>query len=176
VKLGTNCLVGPLGTIYGRTGEQRRGQMGESMRRVLASAVLLILVGCGGSTAKVATTTVGTSSSPPSPVGSTPPSVTTAQASATTNPTPAGADENPLDGAALCAFLEQDLPKLKSAGSAAGALSFFAGDFGVWLDDHPTQKPRTASDLDSASEGACPALRSQVVAALGGDSFQQVLG
>ena len=58
----------------------------------------------------------------------------------------------------------------------AGALAQFAGDFGVWIDEHPAQKPRTASDLDALSKGACPELRSQVVKALGADSFHQALG
>jgi len=146
------------------------------MKRVLASAVVLIVAGCGGSAGKVAVTTVATVSSPVSAAGSTPVSVTTAGTSPITNPATAATSGNPLDGAAFCAFLEQDLPALKSAGSAPGALAQFAGDFGVWLDGHPAQKPRTASDLDSASDATCPAVRSQVVDALGADSFIQALG
>lgn len=163
--------------VYGRTGDHPGVQMGEAaMNRVLTSAVLLILVGCGGSTGKVAVTAVATTSSPVSPVGSTPPPVTVASTSTTNTAITAATSGNPLDGAALCAFLEQDLPALKSAGSAVGALAQFAGDFGVWLDTHAAQKPRTASDLDSASAGTCPAVRSQVVAALGADSFVKALG
>jgi len=156
-------------------GDQRGVQMGEAdMKRVWASAVGVVIAGCGSSAGKVAVTTVAPVSSTVPAAGSTPVSVVAAGTSPITSP--ATASGNPLDGAALCAFLEQDLPALKSAGSAPGALAQFAGDFGVWLDGHPAQKPRTASDLDSASEATCPAVRSQVVAALGADSFIHALG
>ena len=149
------------------------------MKRVLVTAILLIIAGCGGSDSKVAVTTVTaatTVSSPVSAAGSTPVPVTPAGTSPITTPVAAATADNPLDGAAFCAFLEQDLPALQSAGSAPGALAQFAGDFGAWLDTHAAQKPRTAADLDSASEPTCPAVRSQVVTALGTDSFIKALG
>ncbi|MEO7369366.1 MAG: hypothetical protein ABIZ69_00795 [Ilumatobacteraceae bacterium] len=136
---------------------------------------MLVLVGCGSDAGKTATTGAITSS-PASSAGSVPSSVTAGDTTPTTKPAAVDASGNPLDGAAFCAFLQQDLPALKSAGSAAGALAQFAGDFGVWLDGHQSQKPRTADDLDAASEPVCPDVRSQAVAALGTDSFVAALG
>ncbi|MGZ4725605.1 MAG: hypothetical protein ACXV8L_15475 [Ilumatobacteraceae bacterium] len=140
------------------------------MKRWLASATVLVVAGCGGGAGKAAVTSVATVPSP------TQPSATTAGASPITSSATAATSGNPLVGAAFCAFLEQDLPVLKSAGSAAGAIAQFAGDFGVWIDAHPAQKPRTASDLDSASDATCPAVRSQAVNALGAASFDEALG
>ena len=144
------------------------------MRRVLASAALLIIVGCGSDA--VSTTPVATTPATVSPSQTTPPAVVSADTPVATSPSPTAADANPLDGAAFCAFLEQDLPALQAAGSAAGALAQFAGDFGAWLDEHPDQKPRTAADLDAASSPTCPDIQTKAVAAMGATSFSDALG
>ena len=147
---------------------------GESMRRVLASAALLIIVGCGSDA--VSTTPVATTPATVSPAGTTAVSVVSADTPVATNPSATAADVNPLDGAAFCAFLEQDMPALRAAGSAAGAMAQFAGDFAAWLDEHPDQKPRTAVDLDAASSPTCPDVQAQAVAAMGAASFSDALG
>ncbi|MEO8267977.1 MAG: hypothetical protein ABI706_20935 [Ilumatobacteraceae bacterium] len=143
------------------------------MRRMLASAALLMMVGCGSD--KVSTLAVGTTRATVSPAETTPPSVVSATTPVATNPSPTSAEVNPLDGAAFCAFLEQDVPALQAAGSAAGALAQFAGDFGAWLDEHPDQKPRTAADLDAASSPTCPDVQAQAVSAMGAASFNDAL-
>ncbi len=137
------------------------------MRRVGAAALVLGLAGCGGAGSS---TTVATAHVPSAGAAS-------GVASTTASPAPALTGGNPVDPAALCAFLQGDLAAVQGAGtagggSAPGALAQLTGDLSVWVEQHAAQKPRTADDLDAAASSGCPQVRTQMVAALGKASFK----
>lgn len=144
------------------------------MKRVACCAVLLLpllLTACGGSSddGDLSTKPLGTSSAAKTPAEETP------AAKRTTAEAPA-AEGNPVDGEAFCAFLKQTAPQLKAAGSAPGAKASFAIELANWIGEHPEQKPRTADDLDAASQESCPDTRTEVVATMGATSFADTLG
>jgi membrane-bound lytic murein transglycosylase B len=133
--------------------------------KVVALVVpLLVLCACGGSAAKTVATSAAATKAP-----STQPDQSATSA-------PAAAAGNPVNGADFCAFLTTMQPRMAKDGSAAGALADLAIEFASWLDTHPTQKPRTAADLDEASQSSCPAVRTAVLRVLGKDSFASALG
>ncbi|WNI14555.1 hypothetical protein [Actinacidiphila sp. ITFR-21] len=110
----------------------------------------------------------------PSPSG-TSAAGTTSAPGATATGVPAD-DADPVDGASFCAFLTEEAPKLKAAGSTAGAEAELAIDLAGWIEEHPERKPRTGADLDAASEPTCPKVRASVVASVGAGSFQESPG
>jgi hypothetical protein len=128
------------------------------MKHVAPIAVLLLaLTACGGG----ATSDTNGSSPAGSPA---------------TSATEAGsADGNPVDGPEFCAFLTREAPRLKAVGSAVGAKAAFAIELATWIGEHPAQKPRTATDLDDASQQSCPDTRKAVVASLGATDFDDAL-
>lgn len=159
------------------------------MRRVVIGVLALLIAGCGGggdgsasggpsagSTTSTPSISAGSIPPPPSTGAGTMPAVpsTTAGSAAPGGASTAGS--GPVDARAFCAFLKEDASKLASAGSAPGALAQLAGDLAGWIKEHPEQKPRTAADLDAASQANCPELRAQVVAFLGGTSFADTIG
>jgi hypothetical protein len=131
------------------------------MKRVACCALLLVLTACGSDASP---DTAGSSTKPSSQVSSSAP---TSQ--------DAGAEGNPVDGATFCEFLARVEPKLKAVGSPVGAEAALAVELATWVGDHPAQKPRTASDLDDASQGTCPKSRTNVLASLGAASFSDAL-
>ena len=80
------------------------------------------------------------------------------------------------DAGALCAFLAAEAPELASAGSAAGALARFAGDFASWVGQDPSRLLTDPRRLDVLSIATCPQARAAVLESLGADSFAGVLG
>lgn len=94
----------------------------------------------------------------------------------TTSDAPAADKGNPVDGTAFCAFLATMAPRLAADGSAPGAEADFAIELANWIGEHPAQKPRTAKDLDDASQQTCPKSRTTVVTAMGASSFDEALG
>ncbi|MGA5699781.1 hypothetical protein [Peterkaempfera bronchialis] len=131
-------------------------------------ALLLLLTACGGDKGSGA---AGASAAAASPSAAAP---ATESAPAAESAPPV--DANPVDGKAFCAFLTEEEPKLKSIGSPVGAQAALTVDLAGWVEKHPEQKPRTASDLDDASQQSCPELRSSIVAAAGYSSFQKTFG
>lgn len=129
------------------------------MRRIVFGFLCATLVSCGGGS----------------------PSPRTVSASAEPTPSAAASSSagsgggNPVRGADFCTFLSRESPRLKAAGSTAGALADLAIEFASWLDTHQAEKPRTAADLDEASSGSCPATRGAVLASLGKNSFAAAL-
>jgi hypothetical protein len=146
------------------------------MKRRASIALLLLLTVCGcGSNGSGSD--AGHSSAPGTTTAATGGASSGAATTDSKAPeTKASDDKNPLDGAQFCAFLTQEEPKLKSAGSQPGAEAEFAIDLASWIDEHPDQKPRTAADLDSASQQSCPKVRTAAVADLGASSFEDSLG
>jgi hypothetical protein len=141
----------------------RRDRM--NLKVVALLAPLLVLCACGGSAAKsIATSTAVTKAATTQPGQS-----VTASASA-------AAAGNPVNGADFCAFLTTMQPRMTADGSAVGALADLAIEFASWLDTHAAQKPRTAADLDEASQSSCPAIRTAVLNVLEKDSFASALG
>jgi hypothetical protein len=132
------------------------------MKRVACCALLLVLSACGSDASP---DTAGSSTQPSSQVSS---SDATTQAAA--------AEGNPVDGAAFCEFLARMEPRLKAVGTPVGAEADLTIELATWIGDHSAQKPRTASDLDDASQGTCPKTRTNVLASLGADSFSDALG
>jgi hypothetical protein len=128
--------------------------------------VTILLSACGSSS----------SGSTPQAAGATTPVSSLATSSDPASPdasTSADAGGNPVVGADFCAFLAGLAPALPAAGSAAGALAQLTIELTNWIDAHPDQKPRYASDMDDASTASCPDTRAKVVAALGTSSFTQ---
>jgi len=135
-----------------------------NLKVVALTTPLLVLCACGGSAADSdATSTAATKAATTQPVQS----ATSASAVA------AG---NPVKGADFCAFLTTMEPRMTKDGSAAGALADLAIEFSSWLDTHAAQKPRTAADLDEASQASCPTIRTVVLKVLEKDSFASALG
>lgn len=144
-------------------------------KRVLSVGLLLLaLTACGGGSGGSSdpTTTAAKGS------GTATTAATTAGADKTTDSSGGGKgdDKNPVDGTAFCAFLATMAPRLKSDGSAPGAKADFAIELANWIGEHPDQKPRTAADLDAASQKTCPKSRATAVAAMGATSFEDALG
>ena len=124
-------------------------------RLVVLVAALLLLSGCSSA-----------------PVSG--PASSAATQTATGRATPGGSSAttgNPVNGSDFCAFLSALQPRLSADGSTAGALADLSIEFASWLDTHAAQKPRTAADLDDASQSTCPEVRTTVLVALGADSF-----
>src|SRR6476469_7924997 len=129
--------------------------------------VCVALCACGGSAAKSAPTlTAATKAATTQPEQRTTSSVSPSAAAA----------GNPVNGPDFCAFLTAMEPRLTKDGSAVGALADLAIEFASWLDTHAAQKPRTAADLDEASQASCPAIRTVVLSVLEKDSFADALG
>ncbi|WP_327287445.1 hypothetical protein [Streptomyces sp. NBC_01198] len=137
------------------------------MKRTASVALLLLLTVCGCGPSKSA------SDQAPS---SAPAATTAATVAATTADTGASDGKNPVDGPQFCAFLGKLEPRLKSDGSAAGAEADLAVELANWIGEHPGQKPRTAADLDSASQQSCPKTRTAALADLHAGSFDEALG
>lgn len=147
------------------------------MRWMACATVLvcgLILAGCGSGT-KAGSASSGSASAPSSAAQATAAAPTSAAPSSTATATKAAAG-NPVVPADFCTFLGVEAPRIKADGSTAGAEADFAIDLANWIDAHPPEKPRTAADLDDASQGTCADLRSQVVASIGSSSFAGALG
>lgn len=140
---------------------------------LLAGAVMsttLLLTACGGSSSVIATQAARAGSGDPRAQASAPGS---GAASPEGSTDVVSSDANPVNGGDFCAFLESVLPKLTADGPGAGALADLTVGLSGWIEAHPEQKPRTASDLDEASTASCTATRSQVLAGLGAASFRK---
>jgi len=136
-----------------------------NLKVVALMTPLLVLCACGGSAAKSdVTSTAATNAATTQPVLS------------ATSSASAAAAGNPVKGADFCAFLTTMEPRMTKDGSAVGALADLAIEFSSWLDTHAAQKPRTAADLDEASQASCPAIRTVVLKVLEKDSFASALG
>ena len=131
--------------------------------RTMVLAGTLVLSACGGSAA----------TSAPTPFATTLAGTTQASQSAAPSSSVAVASGNPVNGPDFCALLTSLEPRLSTDGSTAGALADLTIEFASWLDTHTAQKPRTAADLDEASQSSCPAMRTKVLSALGTDSFKK---
>lgn len=147
------------------------------MKRVACCAVLLLpllLTACGGSSddGDLSTKPLKTPAAAKTPAAKPTTEAPAAEVPAAEVP---AAEGNPVDGEAFCAFLKQTAPQLKAAGSAPGAEASFAIELANWIGEHPEQKPRTADDLDAASQESCPDTRTEVVATMGATSFADAL-
>jgi hypothetical protein len=129
-------------------------------------APLLVLCACGGSTAKSGSTVSASARAS---------TTLTNQSTTRVTAVPPVAAGNPVNGADFCAFLTGLEPRLSADGSPVGALADLAIEFASWLDTHAAEKPRTAADLDEASQSSCPTMRTKVLTTLGKDSFSSAL-
>jgi hypothetical protein len=136
---------------------------------LLALSACLLAAACGGAAASpgAASPAAATSGGPTAPSAASIAPVTASQASASGAPS-AGAS---LDGTALCAFLKSELPALQGAGSTGGAVAVLAIDYASWIEADPSRKLPDAAAMDTATQASCPATRTAVLKALGGDSF-----
>jgi hypothetical protein len=128
--------------------------------RALVLAVSLLTAACGGSAAA------------PAPAGSPSPAASTAPASAS----PATASTSPSaasggDGAALCAFLTSEIPKIQNAGSTGGAVGELAIDYANWIAADSSRVLPDAAAMDTLTVASCPEVRTNVLKIIGGDSF-----
>jgi hypothetical protein len=76
----------------------------------------------------------------------------------------------------LCAFLEDEVPRLKERGSGLTALAGFAADYAGWISEDASRLLEVASDLDAITTTSCPKIRSQVLELLDRESLAQALG
>jgi hypothetical protein len=132
--------------------------------RALVLAVSLLTAACGG----------GATASPPTVSSS--PAASTAAASAnpsTASTAPAAASGGV--GAALCAFLASEVPKLQAAGSTGGAVAQVAIDYANWIAADSSRVMPDAAEMDTLTEASCPEVRTNVLKFIGGarlaDSF-----
>lgn len=135
------------------------------MRRIAICAALVVLAGCGGGGDGDA----GNASEEPSSVSSSV-AETTAEES-----TPAAVNGQQLDAEDLCAFLDEEAPKIEAVGREDAAFALLAGDLALWISEHPGQQPRASADFDTATEDECPDTRDRILEAIGKDSFEQAL-
>jgi hypothetical protein len=131
--------------------------------RALVLAVSLLAAACGGSA------TALPQAGSPSPAAST--------AAASTNPSIASTAPSAASGvgAALCAFLASEIPKLEAAGSTGGAVATVAIDYANWIAADSSRVMPDAAEMDTLTEASCPEVRTNVLKFIGGarlaDSF-----
>ena len=131
-----------------------------SRTRALLLVISLLAAACGGS---------ATSSAP---TGSPPPAASTAPAPAspsTAATAPSAASGG--NGAALCAFLTAEIPKIQAAGSTGGAVAELAIDYANWLAADSSRVLPEAASMDTLTEASCPEVRTNVLKIIGSDSF-----
>ena len=113
--------------------------------------------GCGSSSSSATPPAAAPASSASAPAASAP--------AASTVPA-AGGGSGQVDAAALCAFLKEELPKLKAVGTKVGAQAQFAIALFDWADPKGlTGAPQL--QFDEAAKGTCPDVRDQIVAVTG---------
>jgi hypothetical protein len=123
-------------------------------------AISLLTAACGGSATASA------------PTGSPPPAASTAPAptspsTASTSPSAASGGK----GAALCAFLTSETPKIQAAGSTGGAVAQLAIDYANWIAADSSRVLPEAAAIDTLTEASCPEIRTNVLKIIGSDSF-----
>jgi hypothetical protein len=124
-----------------------------------AIAACLLVAACGGAVAtRTALTATPGASGAPGVTG--PPAIS-----------PLASAVGSFDGTALCAFLQAELPALQKAGSTGGAVSVLAIDYANWIAADASRVLPDAAAMDAATETSCPAIRTDVLKTLGGDSF-----
>lgn len=128
--------------------------------RVLVLAISLLTAACSGSVAASAQT-----GSPPPAASSAPAPASPSTASISPSAASAG------DGAALCAFLTAEMPKIQAAGSTGGAVAQLAIDYSNWIAADASRVLPDAAALDTVTEASCPEIRTNVLTIIGSDSF-----
>jgi hypothetical protein len=123
-------------------------------------AISLLTAACGGSATASA------------PTGSPPPAASTAPAptspsTASTSPSAASGG----NGAALCAFLTSETPKIQAAGSTGGAVAQLAIDYANWIAADSSRVLPEAAAMDTLTEASCPEIRTNILKIIGSDSF-----
>lgn len=96
---------------------------------------------------------------------------TAAATTAGQSSTPAG-DGTAVPAADLCAFLEKNLPRWKSAGGELAAMTQVTTEMFSFYDDQGQPVPRT--DLDDLTKAECPDTRTEVLKTIGFDSFLEL--
>jgi hypothetical protein len=138
------------------------------MRAIAAAVLALGLCACGGASGAVSgggsVSASGAGTSAAVTVGG------SASTSGSVTATPAGTTNGALSAQDLCAFLDQEAPKLESVGSAVGALAQLTGDLSSWAEQHSVSL-RDASQLDTLTQGQCPQSRDRVLKAIGKTDF-----
>lgn len=132
------------------------------MRRIMTVVLVFGLCACGGGSA---TSSSGTSAGTSSGTSAAPSTAASSGGDA------AGGD---VAGAAasLCAFLEQEAPRLEAVGSEVGALAQLAIALADWTSDNPAYKLRDAEQLDTLTTQQCPKTRARVLKVLGKPQFR----
>ncbi len=127
--------------------------------RALVLAVSLLTAACGG----------GATASPQN--GSPSPAASAAAASA--NPSTASTEPSAAggDGAALCTFLQSEIPALHTAGSTGGAVAELAIDYANWIAADSSRVLPDPAAMDTLTRASCPEIRTNVLKIIGGDSF-----
>jgi hypothetical protein len=69
----------------------------------------------------------------------------------------------------VCAYLKGEIPALREIGSPVGRHANLAGKLATFFESHG--KPENGAVLDAATEAECPAVRTEVLALVGVDSF-----
>jgi hypothetical protein len=118
------------------------------------------------------TAACGSAATASPPAGSPPPAASTAPApasSSTASTSPSAASGG--DGAALCAFLTSEIPKIQAAGSTGGAVGELAIDYANWIAADSSRVLPDAAAMDTLTVASCPEVRTNVLKIIGSDSF-----
>ncbi|GAA3337359.1 hypothetical protein GCM10020358_13320 [Amorphoplanes nipponensis] len=100
-----------------------------------------------------------------SPSAAGPTTVATANAAA-------GGDSRTVSAADLCAFLDSNLPRWKSAGGQLAAMTEVTTEMFTFYDEKGQVVPRT--ELDEMTKAECPAARTEVLKTIGFTSFLEL--
>jgi hypothetical protein len=135
-----------------------------SIPALVLAACLLTAACAAGATA---TPPAGSAAPAASPAAATPAEASALASTAVTTP-PAAVGG---DGAALCAFLQSELPALKAAGSTGGAVAQLAIDYANWIAADSSRVLPDAAAMDTLTQASCPGVRTDVLKTIGSDSF-----
>ena len=138
------------------------------MNRTIPALVLAAcLLAAACSSGATATPPAGSAAPATSPAATSPAAASAGPSATDTAPSAAVGG----DGAALCAFLQSELPALKAAGSTGGAVAQLAIDYANWIAVDSSRVLPDAAAMDTQTQASCPAVRTDVLKTIGSDSF-----
>jgi hypothetical protein len=147
--------------------------MHRSLPALLVVASLLVAA-CGSTTASGAPPASAAGPSAPNaatPAATDSAATTTAASASSASAAPESSAGAAGDGAALCAFLQGEIPKMQKASVGAGALSVLAIDYSDWVAADTSRVLPDAAAMDTLTEASCPSVRTNVLKLVGADSF-----
>jgi hypothetical protein len=141
------------------------------MKRIIAVVLLLGLCACGSRGGGAVEGGAGAAEPPPRAAASA--SVETERpAGQVAREAARSAADAPKQ---LCAFLKDEVPRIKAHGSRLTALAGFAADYAGWIGRDANRALAVATELDEITSTSCPKLRRQVLSVLDRDSLAKAV-